>query len=652
MLNFFIFLIAVFICFYIPGRLFLESLKKDWENLEKNILALPLGLALFTFMAWFFASLHLRILLPVTVLILLFFFLRKQKINPPKIKAINKTLVFLVFAGVIAQNLVSFPSGLFFGDKMQFWGVAGRDGMWYLALTEELKNNFPPLNPSFSGELLKNYHYFYYLAQAEISRLTTIPVVDINFRFFPLFVSLTFGLAIYLLVKKITKNNLAANWALFFSYFSGSFGYIPRLLGYGRGSWETVFWSMQPFSMLQNPQLGFSFVLLVIWLIFLIEYIKSKNKKILLPIILIAATLPEYKIFGGTLLLGAFFIISIFELLIFRKIYLFLSFIASGLLFSIIFLPVSAKAPSFFIFEPFWFIRSMIASPDRLNWVDIELRRQTFAYFHNWPKVFLIEAFSLGLFTIGNLGTKFLGFFALPKLIANIKNKENALPIIGVLAFISASFLIPLLFLQSGVAWNTIQYFYYFVFAFALLSGLVIGSLKPRIIISVMIIIFSLPTSLELVYSFYTSPPANYLSLGEFEALNFLKKNSPKNSVILSYYFNSDLRQKISSPIPIFFYDSTSYISAFSAHPVYFADELIEGNAGYNIKERNDNLKTFFTTNDPEFAREFLKKNNISYIYLLKGEKFGQKLNFSTDSLNFIKFFENEEVKILKTDVQ
>lgn len=650
MLNFLFFLIAVFICFYIPGRLFLESLKKDWDNLEKNLLALPLGLAVFTFLAWFFASLQLRFLLPISFLILLVKFLKFSKLNLPPLK--NKTVAFIIFAGVIAQNLVSFPSGLFFGDKMQFWGVAGRDGMWYLALTEELKNNFPPQNPSFSKELLKNYHYFYYLAQAEISRLTTIPVIDINFRFFPIFVSLTFGLSIFLLIKKITKNNLVAYWSLFFAYFSGSFGYIPRLLGYGRGGWETVFWSMQPFSMLQNPQLGFSFALLLVWLIFLIEYIKSKNKKILFPIILIAATLPEYKIFGGTLLLGAFFVVSVFEILISRKIYLFLSFIASGLLFLIIFLPSSAKAPSFFIFEPFWFIRSMIASPDRLNWVDIELRRQTFAYFHNWPKVFLIEAFSLTLFTIGNLGTKFLGFLALPKLISKIKNKEYSLAIIGVLAFITASFLIPLLFLQSGVAWNTIQYFYYFVFAFALLSGLAIGSLKPRAFISLIIIVLSLPTSLELIYSFYSSPPASYLSKNEFQALNFLKNNSPKNSVVLAYYYNPDLKQKINAPMPISLYDSTSYISAFSTRPVYFADELIEGNAGYNIKERNDNLKKFFSTTDQAFAKKFLADNNISYIYLLKDEKFGQKINFSTDTLNFTKFLENEEVKIYKTDVQ
>lgn len=645
-----IFLLAAIVCFYIPGVIFLERIKKDWESLEKNILALPLGLVLFTFLAWLFASLHLRFLLPLTLLIFLIKFLKSSKIDIPPLK--NKAVALIIFIGVIAQNLISFPSGLFFGDKLEFWGVAGRDGMWYLTLTEELKNNFPPLNPSYAGELLKNYHYFYYLAQAEISRLTSIPVIDINFRFFPLFVSLTFGLAIYLLTKKLNKNNSAALWPLFFAYFSGSFGYIPRLIGYGRGGWETVFWSMQPFSMLQNPQLGFSFTLLVVWLILLIEYIKSKNKKYLLPVILIAATLPEYKIFGGTLLLGTFFVVSVFEVLIFRKIYLFLSFIASAILFLIIFLPVSAKAPSFFIFEPFWFVRSMIVSPDRLNWVDLELRRQSFAYFHNWPKVVMIETLSLLIFTFGNLGTKFLGFFAFPKIFAKIKNKEYSLPIIGILAFIIASFTIPLLFLQSGVAWNTIQYLYYFVFALSLLSGLVVGSFKPRIFISLAIIIFSIPTSLELIYSFYSNPAASYLSRGEFEALNFLKNRTPKNSVVLAYEFNPYLKEKFDSPIPISIYDSTSYVSAFSARPVYFADELIEGNAGYNIEERKNNQKLFFHTDNTGIADDFLKKNHIKYIYLLKDDKFGQKINFPADSLNFTTPFENEEVKIYKTDVK
>lgn len=641
------FIIAVFIFFYIPGLLFLGKINKNWENTEKNILALPVGLAIFTFISWFFAALNLRFLTPLFLIIVLLYFLKTQKITFPKIT--NKLLVFLIFAGVIFQNTLSYPSGQFYADKMQFWGVAGRDGVWYMALTEQLKNNFPPLNPSFSGEVLKNYHYFAYLAQAEISRLTNISVIDLNFRFFPLFVSLTFGLSIYLLVKKITKNKQAAYWSLFFAYFSGSFGYIPRLLGMGRGGWETAFWSMQPFSMLQNPQLGFSFVLIMVWLIILLDYVKSQNKKMLLPLILIAATLPEYKIFGGTLLLGAFFIIAIFEILLYKKFHLFLSFIASLMLFLIIFLPASASAPSFLIFEPFWFVRSMIASPDRLNWVDIELKRQTFAYFHNWPKVILIEAFSLFIFTIGNLGTKFLGFFAFPKLISKIKNKEYTLPIIGVLSFITASFLMPLLFLQSGVAWNTIQYFYYFVFIFAILSGLALGSLKPNLLFSLIIIILSIPTSLELIYSFYSSPPAAYLSKKEYEALNFLKENSPKNSIVLAHYFNQDLRQKLNSPMPLALYDSTSYISAFSARPVYFADELMAGNAGYNIKEKEINLNNFFTTNDSSVAGRFLQKNNIGYIYLLKDEKIGQKIYFSEESASLTKFFENEEVKIYKT---
>lgn len=645
------FLLAVICCFYIPGRLFLELIKKDLGY--KNILSISIGIIIFTLADFILGYLGLRIVLYLLLLISIALFLKILEPTLPHFVKFDKFLITLILAGAIIQNLITFPSGILFKNKMLFWGVSGRDGVWYISLTEELKKHIPPNMPSYSGEKLKSYHYFLYLTEAEVSNITGIPSVDLNFRYFPILISLLFGSLIFSLIKKITNSNSAGYLSVFISYFSGSFGYIPRLLHYGTGSWETAFWSMQPFSMLQNPQLAISFVFLTLWLIFLLEFLKSRANRLLIPLVIISCSLPEFKVFAGILVLGSMMVISIIDIVFFKKKNLFLATLTSSIIAFLLFIPNARTGMGYFIFEPLWFIRTMIVTPDRLGWEDLELRKQTYAFHNNWPKVFLINIISVLIFITGNLGTKVLGFLTL-KGILDIKDKNKLLFNISVLIILLVSLTTPMLFLQSGVVWNSIQFFYYFVFIFGLMSGIALNKILinrskfVKLGILFITILLSIPTSVELIFSLYGSSPSAYISQNELSALQYLKSSTPEDSVILTYPYEQTAKNNKQAPLPVSIYDSTSYVSAFASRYVYFADELMAGNTGLDIKKRQNNLKEFYNNDNPLLAKKFLKDNKINYIYFLKTEITGQKIKLSETELNAEIVYSNDEAKILK----
>jgi len=99
-------------------------------------------------------------------------------------------------------------------------------------------------------------------------------------------------------------------------------------------------------------------------------------------------------------------------------------------------------------------------------------------------------------------------------------------------------------------------------------------------------------------------------------------------------------------PRPLYLYESTAYVSAFSGKPTFLEDEVNLEITGYDWRSRRADLELFLKTPNQEIANNFLGKNNISYIYWVKPMlgpvSEGQKL--------MTKIFENEEVQIFKVN--
>ena len=99
---------------------------------------------------------------------------------------------------------------------------------------------------------------------------------------------------------------------------------------------------------------------------------------------------------------------------------------------------------------------------------------------------------------------------------------------------------------------------------------------------------------------------------------------------------------EVNPPRPLYLYESTAYVSAFSAKPVYMEDEVNLDITGYNWPERRQKALDFLNTLDQIQARKFLKDNDISYIYWVKP----QRASLGEGQLELTRIFENKEVDV------
>jgi len=216
-----------------------------------------------------------------------------------------------------------------------------------------------------------------------------------------------------------------------------------------------------------------------------------------------------------------------------------------------------------------------------------------------------------------------------------------------VLILMSTGLLIPLLFVQKGTAWNTIQFFYYFLFFSNLFFAQFINKLlqkknKKFIFLTVCIFILSNLTTIATIKDYLGNPPPSAVPNKEIEALNFLKNQN--NGIVLTFPYDQYAKNKLKleTPIPMYLYETTSYVSAFSHKTVFLEDEMNLDITGFNWQDRKNESIKFFNSNDEFFARGFLVNNQINYIYLING----QKITLGESQLQINKIFDNGQVQI------
>ncbi|MDP3758249.1 MAG: hypothetical protein Q8Q86_00875, partial [Candidatus Daviesbacteria bacterium] len=326
-----------------------------------------------------------------------------------------------------------------------------------------------------------------------------------------------------------------------------------------------------------------------------------------------------------------------------------LLFLSTFLISFIIYFPNSKNSQDFLLWQPWWFIRTMVVVPDRLNWIDLELRRQTYIAEHNWKRVVQLETTAFLIFLFGNLGMRFLGFWTYFKKIREnlFQNNFN----IFFLGITTASFFIPVFFLQKGVVWNTIQFNQYFLLFFGFLAAISVVELLSyvkkrflRLIISLVIVIFAIPTQAGLLWQFYSNPALSKVSYEEIDALNFLKK-VPFDVTVLTAPFNRYERDKYKMPpIPIYAWYDTGYVSAFSGKKAFLSDEEQINIMGYDVSELLQERAEAFESADHHKMNDFYKRYKIDYIYLV----WDQKIATSSSYLDADLVFENKDAKIFK----
>lgn len=643
-----VFLFLALLCFTLPGSLILRKFLPDLDDLEKFTLYSVFGLVIFTLSAYILAALNLRFLMWIFPFIGLWSLVKYKEFLAFKPKISHKIIFLLVFVtGIIGMVAVNAPSGFPYRDGIYFWSSHGHDGVWHIALMESMKSSvFPFQNPEFSGVKLQNYHFFVDLLMSEFSRMFHFSALDIYFRFMPVVFAILLGLASFIFVRNWAKSEKAGIWAMFFTYFAGSFGYLLYVPTHKSLGGESIFWVSQTQSVLGNPPHASAFIIITVFLFLLFKYFINRKKIYFLLCVVLGGAIIEFKVYAGALILGGLFLVGILELLLKRAYKTFLLFLSTFFVSLLIYLPNSANSRDFLIWQPWWFIRTMVVATDRLNWLDLELRRQTYISEHNWKRVIQLETTAFLIFLFGNLGMRFLGFWSYIRKTKDYTNSFN----IFFLLITAVSFLIPVFFLQKGVAWNTIQFNQYFLLFFGFFAAafvteilLLIKNNTLKIIISMLIIILAVPTQAGLLWQFYSNPPLSKVSYEEIEALNFLKNQS--DGMILTAPFNKYERDKYTQPpIPIYAWYDTGYVPAFADKKTLISDEEQVNIMGYNIPKLLDERAEAFGSADYHKMNDFLKNYKIDYIYLV----WDQKIATDSSYLNANLVFENKDAKVFK----
>jgi len=553
----------------------------------------------------------------------------------------NRHLLLAILFSIIFLS-ATILNGLKYDFGYGFWNAHGHDAIWHLAVINQSLKSVPPPNPVFSGTLLTGYHWGYDFLLQLVHSFTNIPSITLYFQIFPIVMTVFF---VYLSFKLKNNHKVSGLIFLFLNFFAGSFGYIVTLIKSGQIGGESIFWSMQSISTLINPPYALSLLIFMSALILYQKNLKKRSTKLSLLIGFLFGLNTIIKIYASVISGLTILILFLRSFIKKEKQYtknLFLILLSAGIT-SLFFLSIIGfSSSSNLIFKPFWFVNSLIDAYDKLYIPQISVLRfnleNQFSLL-KFPILLLIYLFSFLTFLIGNMGTRILGIFNIFK---KVKLKQLNNLDIFLLTSTIISLTIPMLFIQTGTPWNTIQFFYYFLFiSNYYFTNFLSKIYKNKKVIFYLIIFLTIPTTISTIKSFVGFPPPANLPISEIDALNFLK-NQP-NGIVLSPSFDQH-QPKPNTPIPLSLYQTSAYVSAFSGKISFLEDYMNLDITGYDWQNRKKQVDDFFSSSDGIKATGFLLNNQIDYIYLPHNTSLPSSLpNHQLDQI-----YQQSDIKIYK----
>lgn len=532
--GYYLFFTAIFFLFFLPG-FYLNSLIKAKNNLSENIfLSCVFGILFSTLIFFTFSILRLDVFSIVALGVVDILAIRKIMFKGVQVNIKKLTPYILLFIMALTFSLTMLTSG-YTSEGLRLLGVNNYDGLWYLALINEMKFNFPPQHPGFSGEMLVGYHFFLFFIMAKIGSIFNLSNINLMFKFFPLLVSFLWALGVYSLMLSWSKSKTVSVFAVFLTMFGGSAVYVTWLYGYKNISLDSGYGILQPATSLVNPTFAISIVFMTAFLLSVKKYYNEKNIRWFFVITLIAGLTPIFKVYGGIIIMGGFILFSIFE--IYKKnLKIVMFIIGTAVLFFSTYWPYTDNSVKP-VFYPLWAPHNVLK--DNLPWYGYEEKIRTYSEQSVIKGIITTELFALYVFIFGNLGTRIVGLlFGLGKVL-----KEKRLPsrfALLVWSMTGASFLIPLFFIQSGKVFETIQFAWYFLFLISLISALGVAfflSFRINKVIKtavvVLLVMFTLPSSVSSI-SDYVFSSEGFMDKSIYDSYSYLREKGEYDDTVLS----------------------------------------------------------------------------------------------------------------------
>ena len=153
------------------------------------------------------------------------------------------------------------------------------------------------------------------------------------------------------------------------------------------------------------------------------------------------------------------------------------------------------------------------------------------------------------------------------------------------------------------------------------------------------------PTQIGLLHEFYSRPAFAKITGKEVEALNFVKNNTPQDSVIVTPPYNQYLDLGSSTP-NIWDWFDTSYVAALSGRRTYFDDYEQVDIMGYDWKGRLEVKKTVFAGDDVDTVKNAFADTKGNILYYPKVEA----PVVDPGSYGLTKIFENSDAVVWKAN--
>lgn len=483
-----------------------------------------------------------------------------------KLKA-NKLTLIIVLTGIFLALSFIVTNGNYRceGSVCGLWigQWHKHDYIWHLALIKMSFNSFPFMHPNYSGAVLDGYNYFLDYLVYLVSKIGISPL-DMFFKILPI---IFFPPYLYFLFKNsrlYNKSNVYLNAFLFFALLGTSFSYLISLY-VGRGLYYStlagfpVVTSIQPTTIFLNMQYAYSLLALII--VIYLMLLKSRTPlqiAALFVLSAVAVSLKFYAAFVLTFLVGTYGVGQIIRTHSLKRFWDLLLPTSLGILLCIIWFynPFKGLTNSGFAYDPFAITHHM--TEDINLFYNQYLTNARYYLIANGvsPRLVAIEALNIILFLLVNYGTRIIALYSL---IAKIKNKQWTLFDTSLLVTILVLTLFPILFVQRGSFYNTMQFLYYAIFLSSYFAADALfrlaSAFKHRFVSSLLIILVilaTLPTHVDQLR--YLSEPQRVITQAELEALQYLE-GLPRGDVFVTYSHKKD-----------------AYISAFSGKPTYFTD--------------------------------------------------------------------------------
>ena len=326
-----LFVIAVILLGYIPGKVLLIALKRTLSPLEDATLGCFLGLIVSGVAYWLISYAHQArffFLWPLGIAaVFVWLYLRKTKtlwLGPPEPESllvesasVPRDRSGVALAGVVALGIIVLAFLPFYytnftsrtDGTVRAYPVP--DVVLHIALANELTHTIPPQAPHFSGHPL-SYHYGMDVAVGMFANATRVNTRDLTLRFVPtLFLALSM-LSVFCFSRNWLRSGYFGALVVLLVFFGEDFSFIPGLL---RG--ENLDWSLRYFSVppavlplfYTNPILP-GLGLLFAGLFSLQRYLEERNGAWLFLTSLLFVALIEVKIFTAAQIMVCTFICS------------------------------------------------------------------------------------------------------------------------------------------------------------------------------------------------------------------------------------------------------------------------------------------------------------------------------------------------------